>query len=71
MVKKGYSIIVFSTTHHTMAAEALLKDNRIWSEIIPKPDKAKTECGLAIKIKSMDKEKAVHLFKIKFLKIIA
>lgn len=64
-----YVIIALETTHETMALEDWLKAHRFWHEVIPKPAKAKTECGLALKIKRSEKKGILKLLRNEKIKI--
>ena len=55
-------IIVFFSTQETLYAESILKKNRLKYELVPPPEKAKTECGLAIKFSSQLKDEAIRAF---------
>lgn len=60
-----YKILILETTHQTMAAEDMLKKQRIWHDIVPRPKRAKSKCGLAIKIHAEDEKRIKGLFKYK------
>jgi len=44
-----YYLIIFFSTQETLYAEKVLKKNRLKHELVPPPERVKTECGLAIK----------------------
>jgi len=51
-------ILVLSTTHHTLLAEEKLQSQNIRYIPIPKPQKAISECGMALQIKHGDLRRA-------------
>ncbi len=53
---KAYLIIFFST-QETLYAEKVLKRNKLKHELVPPPERVKTECGLAIKFPDFLKDK--------------
>ncbi len=57
-VDKTYLIIFFST-QETLYAEKALKKNRLKHELVPPPERVKTECGLAIKVPASLKNRTV------------
>ena len=61
--------LLFETTHLTMKAEALFKNNNIPNMLFPKPKKAISECGLVIKLLEADLETAKELCKNKAIHI--
>lgn len=53
--------LLFETTHLTMKAEAIFKENNITNMLFPKPKKAISECGLVVKLFESDLERAKEL----------
>jgi hypothetical protein len=51
-------ILVLPTTHHTLAAEETLRSANIHNLPVPKPSKAASDCGMAIRIKHCDLARA-------------
>ncbi len=56
-------ILVLRTTHHTLLAEEILQRVDIRYLPIPKPQKAVSDCGLAIQIESDDLARAADALK--------
>lgn len=51
------TILLFDTTHASMAAEETIIDAGFWCDVVPKPPDAMTGlCGLAIEIRIADLE---------------
>ena len=46
----SYFIAVFLTTHATLKAEETLKKAKIPLEVVPKPARIRSRCGLALRI---------------------
>jgi len=55
---KTYLIIFFST-QDTLYAEKVLKKNRLKHELVPPPERVKTECGLAIKFSASLRDRII------------
>ncbi|RMF97472.1 MAG: DUF3343 domain-containing protein [Candidatus Schekmanbacteria bacterium] len=55
------SILVFETTHMTLKAEQILKDNKLSNMIVPKPKGVKSRCGVALKVYNKDLSKIESL----------
>lgn len=51
-------ILLFHTTHETMHAEALLKENRFRFKLIPRPRDIQDDCGLGLVIVREDRARA-------------
>ncbi|MBI5374377.1 MAG: DUF3343 domain-containing protein [Candidatus Schekmanbacteria bacterium] len=51
---KSKAVLVFSTTHMTLKAEEILKNRKIPNMVIPKPESAKSKCGMALRIYEED-----------------
>ncbi|MFH1287579.1 MAG: DUF3343 domain-containing protein [bacterium] len=49
-------ILVFQTTHRTLQAENILKKEKIKIKIILKPRSIATDCGLAIRFDTEDRD---------------
>ena len=62
-------MLLFETTHLTMKAEDLFKQNNIPNMLFPKPKKAISECGLVVKLFESDLERAKELCKNKGIEI--
>lgn len=62
-------MLLFETTHLTMKAEDLFKQNNIPNMLFPKPKKAISECGLVVKLFESDLERAKKLCKNKGIEI--
>ena len=63
------TFLLFETTHLTMKAEAIFKENNIPNMLFPKPKKAISECGLVVKIFESDLERARELCNNKGIEI--
>lgn len=48
MKKEEYGLITFKSTHYTLQAEELLKDNKLVFKTIPTPREVSHSCGLAL-----------------------
>jgi hypothetical protein len=62
-------ILVLPTTHHTLLAEEILQSENIRYTPIPKPQKAVSECGMALQIrrsKLAQAAKALKKMEVKF-----
>ena len=53
---KEECILVFQTTHRTLQAENILKKEKIKIKIVLKPRSITTDCGLAIRFNTEDKD---------------
>ena len=62
-------ILVLPTTHHTLLAESLLQSANIHYLPVPKPQKAVSDCGMAIQIEAGDGVRAADVLKNKKLKV--
>ena len=62
---KSKAVLVFSTTHMTLKAEEILKNGKIPNMVIPKPEGAKSKCGMALSIYEDDLKRARKLLKNK------
>jgi hypothetical protein len=54
-------IIVLPTTHHTLLAEKALHAANVRSLTVPKPQKAVSDCGLALQIEPDDLHAAMEI----------
>ncbi len=52
-------LIIFFSTQETLYAEKVLKKNRLKHELVPPPERVKTECGLAIKFGAFLKDEVI------------
>jgi hypothetical protein len=51
------TILLFDTTHASMAAEEAIIDAGFWCDVVPKPPDAMTGlCGLAVEVRNEDME---------------
>ncbi|GAB6098496.1 hypothetical protein JCM16358_03750 [Halanaerocella petrolearia] len=48
---KNYKLLVFHSTHHSLAAEELLKDTGYKIFMIPVLPEITADCGIAVKLK--------------------
>ena len=55
------SVFLFSSIHHVMRAEKLLKGRGIKVDLIPVPREISSDCGVAIELSAESKEDAFHL----------
>ncbi len=62
-------ILVLPTTHHTLLAESVLQSANIRYLPVPKPQKAVSDCGMAIQIGASDGVRAADALKKKKLKV--
>ncbi len=54
MKLKEYYIITFTSTHHAIKFEDMLKKEKLEGELIPTPREIDTSCGLSIKLSGRD-----------------
>ena len=47
-------ILIFATTHHALAAESVLLEQRVWHELLPPPRELTLSCGLCLALRSED-----------------
>lgn len=59
MKEDKYYLIIFFSTQETLHAEKVLKRNKLKHELVPPPERVKTECGLAIKFPASLKDQLV------------
>ncbi len=62
-------VLVLPTTHHTLLAEKVLQSVNVRYLTIPKPQKAVSDCGMAIQIGASDGVRAGDALKKKKLKV--
>ncbi len=55
------SVFLFSSIHHVMRAEKLLKGKGIKIDLIPVPREISSDCGVAIELSADSEEEALHL----------
>ena len=60
---ENYYIITFENTHGTINGEAILKENKINTVIMPTPTYITKSCGISIKIKEGEIEGVKVLIK--------
>lgn len=47
-------LLIFDTTHHALAAESVLLEQRVWHEMLPPPREISLSCGLALLVRRDD-----------------
>jgi hypothetical protein len=62
---ENYYIITFENTHGTLNGEAILKENKISTIIMPTPTYVTKSCGISLKIKEEDIDRVKVLIKEK------
>ncbi|MDI6807634.1 MAG: DUF3343 domain-containing protein [Candidatus Eisenbacteria bacterium] len=67
---RSYFIAVFLTTHATLKAEETLKKARIPLEVVPKPTKVRSRCGLALRIPTEYLDKVREISSKEELKLV-
>ena len=60
MKEDKHYLIIFFSTQETLYAENVLKKNRLKHELVPPPERVKTECGLAIKFRASLKDEVIR-----------
>ncbi len=55
------SVFLFSSIHHVMRAEKLLKGKGIQIDLIPVPREISSDCGVAIELSADSEREAFHL----------
>jgi hypothetical protein len=63
MVKDGEYIAIFNSVHRVMKAEKMLKGEKLPILLIPAPRSLSSDCGLAIRYSSQDREKTEQLLR--------
>ena len=61
MKEEKYAVATFKSTHHTIQAEEVFKENNISFKTIPTPREITVSCGLAILFTLEDADKAKEL----------
>ena len=56
MVKDGDYVAIFNSIHRVMKAEKLLKERRMPILLIPAPRALKSDCGLALRYSTADRQ---------------
>ena len=64
-----FYVIVFESTHHTIAASRFFKDKNYKFDVIPTPRMVTNNCGLAVKFGEEDLEKVKESIKESDIKI--
>lgn len=54
-------ILIFDSTHGTLQAERILKENKIRNRIVPKPREISASCGVGLIVFEKDVVEAVKL----------
>ena len=60
---ENYYIITFENTHSTLNGEAILKENKISSVMMPTPTYVTKSCGISLKIREEEIDKVKVLIK--------
>ncbi|MBT9153791.1 MAG: hypothetical protein DDT37_01490 [Firmicutes bacterium] len=47
-------VLIFATTHHALAAESVLLEQRVWHELLPPPRELTLSCGLCLAVCGKD-----------------
>jgi hypothetical protein len=47
-------LLIFATTHHALAAESALLEQRVWHELLPPPRELTLSCGLCLLVRGVD-----------------
>ncbi|MBS3984918.1 MAG: DUF3343 domain-containing protein [Selenomonadales bacterium] len=47
-------LLIFATTHHALAAESALLEQRVWHELLPPPRELTLSCGLSLLVRRDD-----------------
>lgn len=67
------AILIFSSVHHTMKAEAILKNTRYNFQVVPVPPTVNEGCGLGLQVNERESEKIVsHLksYRVEIIKTV-
>lgn len=64
-----FYVIVFESTHHTIATSRFFKDKNYKFDVIPTPRMVTNNCGLAVKFGEEDLEKVKESIKESDIKI--
>lgn len=68
------TILVFTSVHHTIKAEAILKNTRYHFQVVPVPPSVNEGCGLGLRINDTEREQIVaHLkcYRVGILKAVS
>jgi hypothetical protein len=57
------TILIFRGTHQVLSAEKKLKQGRVAMRLIPVPRRLTSDCGLAIRISSDERERARNILR--------
>lgn len=60
-IKGQYCLLTFSSTHHALKAEEILKEEGIDLEVVPIPREISAECGLGMQFPLEQREKAENV----------
>jgi hypothetical protein len=58
-----FLVITFKSTHFALKTEKILKDLNYSFKLIPTPRNISSNCGLAIRIKKIDKEEILNILR--------
>jgi hypothetical protein len=60
-MSEALCLATFRSIHHVIKAEAFLKSQGLWTDMVPNPRSISTDCGMALVIKCRD---ATHVKKV-------
>lgn len=60
--KEGFSVVLFSSSNHTIWAEEVLKQEGIEVKLIPVPRHLSADCGYCVQIRNFDIPRIEVLF---------
>ena len=63
-------VLVFSTTHNALAAEAALSSRAIALEVLPTPREISVSCGISIQFDPLDLPRIIELAEAQDIKIL-
>ena len=47
-------IILFDSIHYVLAAERVLKERKVWCDLVPTPRELSSDCGMAVEFRACD-----------------
>jgi hypothetical protein len=47
-------IILFESIHHVLAAEEVLREQKVWCDVVPVPRDLSSNCGMAVEFRPDD-----------------
>jgi len=61
IVEEGYAVILVYSTAHALKAEKALQRAGIPCKLIPVPRRIRSDCGVCVRIRRIDEERALEV----------